>query len=165
MQMPTPGWLPHISWNTQKIGLPPERTSASSLFKPCCDRQLNFLFYRNPFCEQYLTQAVSAAIDTAGNNPITVTMSSRIAVNLFARIIFSFVLNFGHKKTRLVGRVFLSRLINHLFPCGRLYSQDTSQFHRHHHIHTAFHTNHKMRSPLFFPRSHRKSKVLLLYHY
>lgn len=25
------------------------------------DRQLKFLFYRNPFCEQYLTQAVSAS--------------------------------------------------------------------------------------------------------
>ena len=29
----------------------------NNLFRRCCDRQLNFLFYRNPFCEQYLTQA------------------------------------------------------------------------------------------------------------
>lgn len=33
----------------------------NNLFRRCCDRQLNFLFYRNPFCEQYLTQACLAA--------------------------------------------------------------------------------------------------------
>lgn len=34
----------------------------NNLFRRCCDRQLNFLFYRNPFCEQYLTQAISRYI-------------------------------------------------------------------------------------------------------
>ena len=58
MQMPTPDWLPLTSWNMRKTGPPPERTSASSLFKPYCNRRLDFLFYRNPFCEQYLTQAI-----------------------------------------------------------------------------------------------------------
>ena len=57
MQMPTPDWLPHILWNMQKIGLPPGHTSVNNLFRRCCDQQLNFLFYRNPFCEQYLTRA------------------------------------------------------------------------------------------------------------
>lgn len=55
--MPTPDWLPLTSWNMRKIGPLLEHTSASSPFKLCCDRQLKFLFYRNPFCEQYLTQA------------------------------------------------------------------------------------------------------------
>lgn len=60
--MPTPDWLPLTSWNMRKIGPLPERTSASSLFNPYCDRRLNFLFYRNPFCEQYLTQAAGTII-------------------------------------------------------------------------------------------------------
>lgn len=41
----------------RRIGLLPEHISVSNLFGQCCDRQLNFLFYRNPFFEQYLTQA------------------------------------------------------------------------------------------------------------
>src|SRR5699024_6089932 len=54
--LPTPDWLLLTSWNMRKTGPPPERTSANSLFKPYCNRRLDFLFYRNPFCEQYLTQ-------------------------------------------------------------------------------------------------------------
>ena len=34
----------------------------SNLFRRYCDRRLNFLFYRNPFCEQYLTRAVVVAL-------------------------------------------------------------------------------------------------------
>lgn len=49
--------VPHILWNMQKIGLPLGHTSMNNLFRRCCDRQPNFLFYRNPFCVQYLTQA------------------------------------------------------------------------------------------------------------
>ena len=56
-QMPTPDWLPLTSWNMRKIGLPPERISVNNLFRRYCDRRLNFSFFRNPFCEQYLTRA------------------------------------------------------------------------------------------------------------
>ncbi|WP_320993612.1 hypothetical protein, partial [Phocaeicola sp.] len=42
------------------IGLPPERISVNNLFRRYCDRRLNFSFFRNPFCEQYLTRAIQA---------------------------------------------------------------------------------------------------------
>ena len=29
----------------------------NNLFRRYCDRRLNFSFFRNPFCEQYLTRA------------------------------------------------------------------------------------------------------------
>ena len=53
-------------WNTRKIGLPPEPISANSLFRRCYNLQLDFLFYRIPFCEHPLTRASHSAINASG---------------------------------------------------------------------------------------------------
>ena len=57
MKVPMFAWWQCISWNTLRSGLSPELISARNPLWQLCSLLPNFIFFRSPFCEHYLTRS------------------------------------------------------------------------------------------------------------